>query len=196
MYSYRVEQAIKAASILHRDQCRKGPIPYPYITHLMAVALLLHDYTDDEDVLVAGLLHDTVEDTNYTLLELEEDFGKKVRELVSTVTEPAGKGNEELGWKQRKYVYYTQLKKGKDEALLIAAADKIHNMRSVVETYVELPDDFIVSCGGSLLERVQQYQRLANLFNSRLKNPIVQEFNHVFYEYKNFVESLDSSTKN
>lgn len=192
MYSYRIEQAIKAASILHKDQSRKGPIPYPYITHLMAVALLLHDYTDNEDIIVAGLLHDTVEDTDYTLKELEEDFGKNVRDIVSTVTEPASTSEKGMSWKEQKKAYFNQLKNGTDEALLVAAADKVHNMRSVVETYIELPDDFKNSFGGSLLERVQQYQRLSNLFNARLKNPIVGEFNHVFSEYKNFVESLDS----
>ena len=65
-YSYRIEQAIKAASVLHREQVRKGSVPFPYITHLFAVAMIASDYTDDEDVIVAALLHDTIEDTDYS----------------------------------------------------------------------------------------------------------------------------------
>ena len=49
MYSYKVEQAIRAATILHQDQLRMGAVPLPYISHLIAVALILSDYTDDED---------------------------------------------------------------------------------------------------------------------------------------------------
>ena len=86
MYSYRIEQAIRAASVLHKNQLRKGSMPFPYITHLVATAFTLMDYTDDEDVIIAALLHDTLEDTDYTIDELQEDFGGKVRELVEAVT--------------------------------------------------------------------------------------------------------------
>ena len=82
MYSYKVEQAIRAATILHQDQLRMGSVPLPYISHLMAVVLILSDYTNDEDTIVAALLHDTLEDTDYTLDELREDFGGPVAELV------------------------------------------------------------------------------------------------------------------
>ena len=71
IYSYRVEQAIRAAAVLHNGQVRKGVSPYPFITHLVAVAFLLSDYSNDEDTVIAGLLHDTLEDTDYTPEELE-----------------------------------------------------------------------------------------------------------------------------
>ena len=67
MYTYKVEQAIKAAALLHVEQLRKGAIQLPYVTHLMAVMLIVRDYTGDETTLVAALLHDTLEDTDYTL---------------------------------------------------------------------------------------------------------------------------------
>ena len=71
-YSYAIEQAIRAASVLHKDQIRKGSVPYPYVTHLFAVAMIVSDYTSDEDTIVAALLHDTLEDTDYTEEELED----------------------------------------------------------------------------------------------------------------------------
>ena len=40
----------------------------------------------DEDSIVAGVLHDTVEDTNLTLRDIEEEFGKNVAFLVNGVT--------------------------------------------------------------------------------------------------------------
>ena len=60
MYSYRIEQAIRAATILHKGQLRKGSVPIPYVSHLFAVAMIAGDYTDNEDVLIAALLHDTL----------------------------------------------------------------------------------------------------------------------------------------
>ena len=85
MYSYRIEQALKAASILHKDQVRKGIVPIPYVSHLYAVAMIAADYTDSEEVIVSALLHDTLEDTDYTPAELGEDFGEKVKNIVAHI---------------------------------------------------------------------------------------------------------------
>lgn len=193
MYSYRIEQAIRAAAVLHKNQVRKGEMPYPYITHLISVAFILHDYTDDEDVIVAALLHDTIEDTDYSLEELQEDFGGRIKDIVAAVSEPKMKNGEKLSWAERKKLYRKQLKDGPKEALLVSAADKSHNMRAVVETYHQDHERFIREFGGSLDERVKQYQDLADLFNERLDGGIVAEFNHVFDEYKRFIHAVEKS---
>lgn len=194
MYNYRIEQAIRAAAVLHRDQTRKGSVRLPYVTHLYAVALLVGDYTDDENTVIAALLHDTLEDTDYTADELENDFGPRVRELVLAVSEPkTDTDGKPLSWAKRKAVYAKGLKTAPEAALLIAAADKIHNMRSLVEQYYDnyagLQKDF----GGALDERVMMYQDISNTLNSRLKNDIIAEFNHVYTEYKNFILDVKKS---
>lgn len=198
MYSYRIEQAMRAAAVLHQEQRRRGKMPLPYITHLAAVAWLVSDYTKDEDTIIAAWLHDTLEDTDYSSSELEEDFGGKVRKLVETVTEPKEKDGQKLKWKERKEAYLEQLKVGPEESLLIAAADKIHNMRSIVEEYYDNHADFIKDFKGSLDERAMRYQDLSNLLNRRLSNDIIAEFNHVYSEYKNFLahvkKELDKKT--
>jgi myo-inositol-1(or 4)-monophosphatase len=193
MYSYRIEQAIRAASVLHRDQLRKGSMPFPYVTHLMAVALILLDYTEDETTIIAALLHDTLEDTDYTFEELAEDFGYEVAELVQAVTEPAHVGETKLDWKERKKAYAKQLKKGPDAALLIAAADNTHNFRTIVEEYIEDHNRFLQDFGKNLTDRLEAYQEIANVINSRLENDIVHEFNHVFDEYKNFLTDVEKT---
>lgn len=196
MYSYRIEQAIRAAAVLHRDQARKGSMPFPFVTHLVATAFTLMDYTEDEDVIVAALLHDTLEDTDYTLEELQEDFGGRVRDFVETLTEPKSIPEQPLTWKERKVAYIRQLKKGPEEALLIAAADKIHNFRTIVEDYVDAHDRFVQDFGKNFSERVEVYQQIANIINSRLKNPILAEFNHVFDEYKEFLSQVTHALEN
>lgn len=192
MYSYKIEQAIKAAAILHQDQVRRGPHPYPYITHLFSVAAILSNYTEDEDVIVAGLLHDTIEDTDYTFKELETDFGARVRDLVLHVTEEkvSQDTNEKSSWKKRKDAYVAQLKSAPEDALLIAAADKIHNMRSAIDEWEGYYQGFIRAFGGSLDERLLMYQSISNVLNRRLENAIIHEFNHVFKEYQHFIKEV------
>jgi len=193
MYSYRIEQAIRAASVLHHDQTRKGSLPFPYITHLMSVAFILHDYTENEDVIIAALLHDTVEDTDYTLDELEEDFGAFVRELVTALTEPTHEGDRRLPWAEKKKQYALQLKKGPKEAVMIAAADKAHNFGTMVEEYYDAPDRFLQDFGKNLDERVEVYQVIANVINNRLEGPLLNEFNHVFESFKEFIYAIQKS---
>lgn len=190
MYSYRIEQAIRAAAVLHKDQTRKGSMPFPFVTHLVATAFTLIDYTEDEDVIVAALLHDTLEDTDYTLEELHEDFGGRVRDLVETLTEPKSTPEKPLSWTDRKAAYARQLKRGPEEAVLIAAADKIHNFRTIVEDYVDAHDRFVQDFGKNFDERLEGYQQIANVINNRLKHPILAEFNHVFDAYKQFLEDV------
>ena len=193
MYSYRIEQAIRAAAILHKDQVRKGSVPYPYITHLMAVSMMLLDYTEDEDVIVAALLHDTLEDTDYTVSELQEDFGGKVRDIVESLSEPRGKDGERLSWAEKKKEYAKQLKKAPDEALMISAADKAHNMRTIVEEYYDDHQRFLKDFGSKIEDRIELYQNISNVLNNRLTNDILHEFNHVFSEYKQFVYDVKKS---
>ncbi len=193
MYSYRIELALKAATVLHKNQVRKGNLPVPYVSHLFAVALIAADYTENEDVVVAALLHDTLEDTDYTAKELEEDFGGKVREIVEGVTEPQDHKEKQYSWRERKDHYSKHLKAAPEESLIVSAADKIHNMRSIVEEYFDDHHRFTADFGGSLDERIIIYQDIANILNSRLKNPILSEFNHVFTEYKNFIEDVKKS---
>ncbi len=190
MYSYRLEQAIRAAAVLHKDQLRKGAMPLPYVTHLYAVAWIVADYTDSEDTVIAALLQDTLEDTSYTPDELREDFGSNVLKIVEYVTEPKVLEDKKPSWIDRKLAYVKMLKNAPEEALLIAAADKINNMRSWVEQYYDDHARFMKDFGTNLDDRIVFYQNLSNVLNSRLKNDIIAEFNHVYTEYKNFIANV------
>lgn len=192
-YSYRVEQAIRAAAVLHKEQIRKGQAPFPYVTHLFAVAMLVSDYTDDEDVIVTALLHDTIEDTDYTPKELQDDFGGIVRDMVLSITQEEYSSEQKLSWKESKKEYLKRLKKASQGALIVAAADKIHNMRCIVEEYYDNHSKFLADFGGSLDDRILMYQEISNVFNSKLRNGILAEFNHVFTEYKNFIKNVQKN---
>ncbi len=190
IYSYRIEQAIRAAAVLHDGQTRKGPAPYPYITHLFAVAILLADYTTDEDTIIAGLLHDTLEDTDYTPDELEADFGTHVRAIVEGVTETLRVERSKYTFEERIDRYFDALLAAPPESLLVSAADKIHNMRSIVEEYHDKPDLFRKHFTHDIGTMILKYDRLKNTLTERLQNDIMKEFAHVHELFTQFLATL------
>lgn len=195
IYSYRVEQAIRAATILHKDQVRKGSVPLPYVSHLIATAFIVRDYTDDEDTVIAALLHDTLEDTDYTAEEMFEDFGGYVRELVLTLTEPSGNSDNPLSWKERKAAYLKQIKQGEPAARLVATADKLHNFRSIVEEYYDDHSRFLADFGGLIDKRIDFYDQFHATLNAFPDNPALDEFNHVFSEFKQFIHAVKKTSQ-
>lgn len=195
MYSYRIEQAIRAAGVLHAEQSRKGSAPFPYITHLVAVSFILRDYTEDENVIISALLHDTLEDTDYSAEELEADFGKKVREIVEGVTESLKKDKKKYSWAERKDRYLEALRNAPRESLLISAADKIHNMRSIVEEYTGNEKQFVKDFSATPELVVEKYEKLKFFLNENLDSDIMNEFNHVHAEYMHFLKNIEHNDK-
>ncbi|MSS83508.1 bifunctional (p)ppGpp synthetase/guanosine-3',5'-bis(diphosphate) 3'-pyrophosphohydrolase [Actinomycetaceae bacterium WB03_NA08] len=79
-----IERAYEVARDCHEGQKRKSG--EPYITHPVAVATILAELGMTPPTLVAALLHDTVEDTDYTVEQLEADFGPEIAAMVDGVT--------------------------------------------------------------------------------------------------------------
>jgi guanosine-3',5'-bis(diphosphate) 3'-pyrophosphohydrolase len=79
-----LERAYRVAERAHEGQMRLSG--EPYITHPLAVAVLLADLHLDTDALVAALLHDVVEDTPVGADQIREEFGATVEKLVVGVT--------------------------------------------------------------------------------------------------------------
>lgn len=191
MYNDTIESAIRAASVLHHEQIRKGRIPYPYITHLMAVASILRDHTDDSDVVAAGILHDTLEDTDYTVEDMRRDFGDRITDMVCGVSECLSvQEGEAHSWEARKEVYLAQLSKAPEESLMISAADKIHNFSCVVEEYSSDPARFLQDFGDNIERRMAAYTKVANLINEKCTSDIVDRFNAAFRDYKDLLANV------
>lgn len=77
-------QAYRYAEEAHKTQKRVSG--EPYISHCVAVAIILAELRVQPVVVAAGLLHDTVEDTPVTLQDIRRDFGDEVASLVDGVT--------------------------------------------------------------------------------------------------------------
>ncbi|GAA2625461.1 RelA/SpoT family protein [Streptomyces axinellae] len=123
-----LRRAYVLAESSHRGQMRKSG--EPYITHPLAVTLLLAQLGAETTTLTASLLHDTVEDTDVTLDQVREEFGEEVSYLVDGVT------------KLEKVDYGTAAEPETFRKMLVAAgndvrvmsiklADRLHNMRTL-----------------------------------------------------------------
>jgi (p)ppGpp synthase/HD superfamily hydrolase len=125
IFSRRVERAIATTLEARRDPARAGGGR----VHAITVALILSRYTDDEDTLIAGLLHDALEAAALAPEDIEREFGGKVLEMVRDVTEPALPG---LSWDTRKARYLRQLERAPRGSLLVAAADTVATLISMI----------------------------------------------------------------
>ena len=135
LYSPRINDAIRASARAHEGQYRKGDSP-PFITHPIAVALITQKYVDDEDTFIAALLHDVLEDVSeavYSRQDMYREFGADIVRIVEDVTEPPIIEPNQKAWYERKKGYIDHLAELSDmRALIVAYADKIHNMSEII----------------------------------------------------------------
>lgn len=128
MFSPNVERALRVAIAAHEGQVRKGHEPVPYVSHPFHVALILARLGYDDTVIQAGLLHDVVEDCEgWTLARVGEEFGAPVRDIVAELTEDKSKT-----WEVRKRDGVERVARLSDAALAVKAADKLHNLESLL----------------------------------------------------------------
>jgi (p)ppGpp synthase/HD superfamily hydrolase len=184
----RIEKAIVRATVLHQMQKRKVS-GVPYIVHPYSVAFLLAHYVEDEDVIIAGLLHDTLEDIpDYTEAMLRAEFGERVCTIVKEVTEDftdAEKGDHRLrgtNWRARKEQYLRNLENDSPEALLVATADKVHNMRNALDEYHVHGAAVWEKFRRNVENLVWFYTEAARVISERLKHPLVDEMNRLLRE--------------
>jgi (p)ppGpp synthase/HD superfamily hydrolase len=129
------DKAIGFAASAHRNQIRKAS-DTPYISHPFSVGMILQKAGCEEELVVAGLLHDTLEDTETTEADLQKEFGNRVLDLVKGCSEP----DKSLSWEDRKQHTIDALKTAPIDICLVTCADKLHNIRTLIEDNKEMGD--------------------------------------------------------
>lgn len=175
----RFNQALTMATQAHGNQIRKGTenaqgLAVPYITHPVAVAALVVRYGGDEDQAIAGLLHDVLEDGGPQWAEpIQVQFGDRVLSIVQACTDgvPDAAGKKPP-WKERKVAYLSHLSESTNDALLVSACDKLHNLSCIVADLSELGDAVFDRFTASKEQTIWYYTELAGTLTGRVPAPL------------------------
>ena len=105
----------------------------PYILHPIAVARIASQEIGlGSTSICAALLHDVVEDTEFTVEDIEQHFGKKIAQLVSGLTKISGGIFGAKASAQAENFRKLLLTMSDDiRVVLIKMADRLHNMRTL-----------------------------------------------------------------
>jgi GTP pyrophosphokinase len=126
----KIKKAIEFAVKYHGMQQRESGAPY--YSHPLEVAEIIAEMLLDTDSIVTAILHDTIEDTDLTLEEIEQNFGKDVAKLVDGVTKLTKIKFHEDNARQAENFRKLLIALSDDiRVLLIKLADRLHNMRTI-----------------------------------------------------------------
>ena len=126
----QIYQAYEIAFSAHRGQRRRTG--ESYITHPVAVAVILAEIKMDYQTIMAALLHDVIEDTEVTKKELADLFGQPVAELVDGVSKLTQIEFASKVQAQAENFRKMVLAMAKDiRVIVVKLADRLHNMRTL-----------------------------------------------------------------
>jgi GTP pyrophosphokinase len=162
---------------VHSGQRRKGT-GIPYIAHILGVTAIAMEYGADEDQSIGALLHDAAEDGGgeATLAEIRARFGDVVAEIVlgcsdSLVEDPEDK----LPWQERKENYLAHLESASQSVCLVSAADKLHNVRSIIRDYHEHGEAIWDRFQGSRDGTLWYYETVADTLIRRYRSQLTRD---------------------
>jgi (p)ppGpp synthase/HD superfamily hydrolase len=142
-YTDRMIVALQVAAVMHAGQVRKGS-GVPYLTHLLGTCAIALEHGATEIEAIAALLHDVLEDVRPTkgATKAVRWFGDEVYEIVLGCTDGVpDKDGTKPEWDGRKQAYIEHLAGASRSVLLVSAADKLNNARSIVADQRAMGDE-------------------------------------------------------
>ena len=186
-----IQKAAEFAAHAHAGALRKGS-KLPYIVHPREVAMIVAMMTEDPEVIAAAYLHDVIEDAGVRYEELEEQFGKRVADLVQAEADEYN-NTYDLSFISGKPWTPTidRMKHAPEDMKMIAFGDKLSNLRSTATDYLIIGEDLWKKFHekdkrmhawyyGSMAEAFQEFDRF----------PFYEEYhilwNRVFWDMKEY----------
>jgi (p)ppGpp synthase/HD superfamily hydrolase len=182
--SGRFTSAVDYARMLHIER-RKGT-DIPYMAHLLGVAALVLGEAGHaevtEDMVIAALLHDAAEDHGGQLRldDIEHNFGRDVAQMVESLSDSlAEDSSKKAPWRERKENYLKRLRREPADVLLISAADKLYNARSILDDYRRIGPEVWKRFKRGRKHQLWYFRELLKVFKAAGKNRIVAELERV-----------------
>lgn len=191
----RFSAAVEYVRLLHTE-CRKGT-DVPYMAHLLGVAALVMGEAGGrvpvtEDMVIAALLHDAVEDHGGMprLREIEQRFGEHVARMVAGLSDTfADDHDKKEGWEERKRAYLERLRSEADDVLLISAADKLYNAKSILDDYRLIGDAVWERFKRGADKQLWYFKELLAIFRGHPTNKIVDDLERVVRKLSELVRA-------
>jgi (p)ppGpp synthase/HD superfamily hydrolase len=183
----RFTKAISLAAEAHEGQERKGT-GMPYITHPVAVSALVARYGGDEDQQIGALLHDVLEDAGEDWAPRIAEFGERVLAIVRACTDgtPDAVTGVKAPWRERKEAYLAHLAETPDDALLVSACDKLHNIQAIHLDLTEIGIAVFDRFSADRDSVLWYYRTLAEIFAERKMAPA----NAIQREYQQIIAAM------
>ena len=125
-----IRKAFKIAMDAHKGMTRKSG--EPYILHPIAVAkIVTREMGLGAKSVSCSLLHDVVEDTDYTIEDIENLFGKKIASIIDGLTKISGVFDSNTSMQAENFRKMLLTLSDDMRVILIKLADRLHNMRTL-----------------------------------------------------------------
>jgi GTP pyrophosphokinase len=178
--SGRFDAALLFAHRVHHDQARKGT-QVPYVAHVLGVAGIVLEYGGTEPQAIGGLLHDSIEDAPLELGAtgvrriIADQFGADVLRIVEACTDTDVQPKPD--WIARKRAYLEHLPDAPEEAVLVSAADKLHNVRAIRRDFRAVGELLWLRFNPDAAKPgiLGYYRALVGVFNAMWPHPIVAD---------------------
>ena len=186
----QIAEAFLLADRKHRGQKRSSG--EPYIIHPLSVAAILVDLGMDTQSVVAGLLHDVVEDTDCTLEDITQEFGREVALLIDGVTKldriPFSSKEEEQAENLRKML----MAMAQDiRVIIIKFADRMHNLSTLEFMSPQKQRDKAREC-------LEVYAPIAHRLGMRMVKETMEDVSLMYLDpaaYKEIDEHLEARSR-
>jgi (p)ppGpp synthase/HD superfamily hydrolase len=198
----RFARAVAWAAVLHGDQAKKADQAeddkgddVPYVSHLLGVASLVLEDGGNERQAIAAVLHDVIEDCGTTPKQVRARFGKKVARIVVGCTEAdalvhhgrrarSGPKSRAPTWRRRKERYLAHLRDPATSrsVLRVAAADKLHNARSIVADLRRVGPDTWARLNAGAVDQLWYFRSLAVVLSARHPGYLSDELRAAVHE--------------
>jgi (p)ppGpp synthase/HD superfamily hydrolase len=170
----RFREALAYACQLHATQRRKGS-DVPYVAHLLSVAAIALEHGATEDEAIAALLHDAIEDQGGSAVraEIVRRFGNAVAGIVDGCTD--ADTIPKPPWRERKEKYLARLPAAQRSVHLVCAADKLHNVRSLLDDHRLLGDELWQRFSGGKSGTLWYYRAVVDALAAASPGPLVDK---------------------
>jgi (p)ppGpp synthase/HD superfamily hydrolase len=174
LLSPRFDEAVGFALAAHSNQSRKGS-SVPYAAHLLAVCSTVLDFGGTEDEAIAALLHDAPEDCGGwpMLRDIALRFGPRVASIVMGCTDAYLRPKPP--WRARKSAWIVRVAHASRSVKLVAAADKLHNLRSTISDLGEKGREAMDRFNSTPSQQVWYYEACLDAFGDDIPQALRRE---------------------